>query len=336
MSSKPLLPTDTQSQGNAEATSQKKIEANRQNAQLSSGPRSVEGKKTSSRNAAKHGLLVKDIVITTRANKEDQTEFDALLDELRDYYKPIGVAEDLKVQELAISYWRSARALRCERGEVTCAGTAPPQAELEEWELSVLMAQPAADAYQSLLERSRGIKFLLRKIEQARNEVEVSSRVSSELRQWLTPKQNWERIASSGKKLFLAALENEIEELTAQKNQVEKDEAEWRKDRRDCSAIPSKEVLDRINRYETSNARHRYRVEARLDQLQARRRENREINSGKDGNHENSRDPQFCETKPNERASGELKRVPQGVGLPEQGSGEVVTPPIKVDIVEEG
>src|SRR5258705_11016226 len=105
MSSKPLLPTDTPSHGNAGTTSQKKIEANRQNAQLSSGPRSVEGKKTSSRNATKHGLLVKDIVITTRANKEDQTEFDALLDELRDDYKPIGVAEDLLVQELAISYW---------------------------------------------------------------------------------------------------------------------------------------------------------------------------------------------------------------------------------------
>jgi len=332
MSSKPLLPTDTQSQGNAEATSQKKIEANRQNAQLSSGPRSVEGKKTSSRNAAKHGLLVKDIVITTRANKEDQTEFDALLDELRDYYKPIGVAEDLKVQELAISYWRSARALRCERGEVTCAGTAPPQAELEEWELSVLMAQPAADAYQSLLERSRGIKFLLRKIEQARNEVEVSSRVSSELRQWLAPEQNWDRIVYSGKKPLLAALEKEVEELTARKNQVEKDEAEWRNDRRDCSAIPSKEVLDRINRYETSNVRHRYRVEARLEQLQAQRRENREINSEKDRDAENSQDPQFCETKPNGRASGE--RAPQGVGFPEQGSDEVATPPIKVDIAE--
>ncbi len=225
----------------APTLSQKKIEANQHNAQLSTGPRSVEGKKTSSRNAAKHGLLVKDIVITTRANKEDQTEFDALLDELRDYYNPIGVAEDLLVQELAISYWRSARALRCERGDVTCASTAPPRAELGEWEVTVLMAESAgsaADAYHSLLESSRGIKFLLRKIEQARNEVEVSSRVSSELRRWLAPEQNWDRIVYSGKKPLLAALEKEVEELTARKNQVEKDEAEWRNDRRDCSAIP--------------------------------------------------------------------------------------------------
>ena len=82
--SKPLLPGDISSDGNAGTTSQKKIEANRQNARLSSGPTSVEGKKTSSRNAAKHGLLTKDIVITARGNKEDQAEFDELLDELRE------------------------------------------------------------------------------------------------------------------------------------------------------------------------------------------------------------------------------------------------------------
>ncbi len=301
---------------NAPSLSQKKIEANQRNAQLSSGPRSVEGKKTSSRNAAKHGLLIKDVVITTRANQEDQTEFDALLDELRDYYNPIGIVEDLLVRELAVSYWRSARALRCERGDVTCAGAAPDQSELSELEASILMLEPAADAYHSLLGSSRGIKFLLRKVEQAQDDVGVSNHVSRELQRWLAPKQNWDRIAYSGKKPLLAALEKEIEELTAQKNQVEKDSAEWRNDRRDCSAIPSKEVLDRINRYETSNVRHRYRVEARLEQLQARRRENREMNSGNDGNPENSQDPQFCETKPNGRASSELRWAPQGVGLP--------------------
>jgi len=57
------------------------------------------------------------------------------------------------------------------------------------------------------------------------------------------------------------------------------------------------------------------------------------MNSGNDGDPENSQDSQFCETKPNGRASGE--RAPQGVGFPEQRSDEVGTPPIKVDIAEE-
>jgi hypothetical protein len=95
-------------------------------------------------------------------------------------------------------------------------------------------------------------------------------------------------------------------------------------------------VLDRINRYETSNVRHRYKVETRLEQLQARRTENRKMNSGKGGNPEDSQDQQFCETEPNESAIGELRRVPQGVGLPEQGPHELITPAIKVDIAEEG
>ena len=330
MSSKPLLPTDTQSQVNAGTTSQKKIEANRQNAQLSTGPRSVEGKKTSSGNAATHGLLTKDIVITTRGNKEDQTEFDELLDELREYYKPNGMAEDLLVRELAASYWKSSRALRYERGDLTSAGTAPDPAELSQSEASILMQQPSADAYHSMLESSRGIKFLLGKVEQARKEAEVSNSISSELRRWLAPKQNWNRIAHSGKKPLLEALEKEIEGLTA----LEKHNVEWRKTRSDCSVIPSKAVLDQLIRYETSNVRHRYKVEARLERLQGQRRENCKINSGNDGDPENSQDSQFCETKPNGRAKEEWG--PHGVGLPEQGPDELVSPPIKVEIAEEG
>ena len=76
-------------------------------------------------------------------------------------------AEDLLVRELAVSYWRSARALRCERGDITCDVTEPNQTELSEVEVAILTLEPAADAYHSLLRSSRGIKFLLRKAEQA-------------------------------------------------------------------------------------------------------------------------------------------------------------------------
>jgi hypothetical protein len=58
---------------NAPSTSPQKIEANQSKSQLSPGPKSAQGKKTSSLNALKHGLLAKDVVITNRAGKEDQT-----------------------------------------------------------------------------------------------------------------------------------------------------------------------------------------------------------------------------------------------------------------------
>jgi hypothetical protein len=81
----------------------------------------------SSRNAIKHGLLTKELLITTGAGKESRAEFELLLAGLRDYYKPVGVVEDLLVQEIAVSYWRSKRALRSERGAVTLDNEIPRQ-----------------------------------------------------------------------------------------------------------------------------------------------------------------------------------------------------------------
>jgi hypothetical protein len=270
--------------GNAETTSQEKVEANRRNAHLSTGPTSEEGKKISSRNASKHGLLIEDVVITTRDNKEDQAEFDGLLAEMQDFYRPVGIAEDLLVREMTISYWKSARALRCERGHVTCAGAEPHESELSEMEIAVFTCSPfKVDTYNSLLETSRGLAFLLRKIEEAQDEVRVSDSLSTELRRWLAPEKNWEKIFTSGKKHVLAALEKEAEELTAKRGQVEEGKSQWRNDARGCSAIPSKEVLDKIHRYDTSNVRHRYKVEARLDQLQARPSRKAKLNSGPTG-----------------------------------------------------
>jgi hypothetical protein len=332
MASKPSLPNNTTSDGNTGTTSEKKIEANRKNAQFSTGPTSVEGKGKSSRNASKHGLLIKDVVITTRANKEDQAEFDALLAELRECYGPIDLAEDLLVRELAVSYWRSARALRCERADVTCTGTAAPeQSEVSEMEVTILTLTPAAEAYHSLLRSSRGIRFLLRKAEQAQDEVKISNSVSAELLRWLAPEQNWAQIAYSGEAL-LAALEKETEELTARKGMVERAESEWTNDQRERSAIPSKAVLDRIHRYETSNVRHRYRVEKRLEQLQGRPRENAKINSGRNSDPESPEDTQFCETKPTGCDDEGLRKGPHSVGLAEQTSEDIATSPVETEV----
>jgi hypothetical protein len=56
-------------------TTEKQNEANRINAQKSTGPRTDEGKQRSSQNALKHGLLAKRSVIPG----EDPAEFDALV-----------------------------------------------------------------------------------------------------------------------------------------------------------------------------------------------------------------------------------------------------------------
>ena len=62
--------------------SEKQRRANRQNAKKSTGPKTADGKARASRNALKHGLLAKDVVITGTELTENRAEFDAFLADL--------------------------------------------------------------------------------------------------------------------------------------------------------------------------------------------------------------------------------------------------------------
>lgn len=64
-------------------TSEKQGQANLQNAQLSTGPVTQEGKEIVARNAIKHGIFAKDLVITAGDGQEDRLEYRQLLDELK-------------------------------------------------------------------------------------------------------------------------------------------------------------------------------------------------------------------------------------------------------------
>jgi hypothetical protein len=70
------------------------------------------------RNSLKHGLLAKSAVIMQGPAKENKAEFAKLLSGLHDYFNPVGTAEDLLVQEIAISYWMERRAQIYENLEI--------------------------------------------------------------------------------------------------------------------------------------------------------------------------------------------------------------------------
>ncbi len=99
-------------------TSESKIEANRRNALLSTGPKTTRGKRTVARNAIKHGLLAREVVITAGDGAEDPHEFECLIEGLRKHYEPIGQVEVLLIQEVAVCWWRKARILRTETGDI--------------------------------------------------------------------------------------------------------------------------------------------------------------------------------------------------------------------------
>jgi hypothetical protein len=98
--------------------SERKIHANRRNALSSTGPKTERGKRTVARNAIKHGILAREVVITAGDGKESSEEFQALVERLWEEYEPVGVVEESLVQRIAACWWRTARVLRAENGEI--------------------------------------------------------------------------------------------------------------------------------------------------------------------------------------------------------------------------
>ena len=90
--------------------SQPKIDANRNNALQSTGPRTAEGKAVSSTNAVKHGLTAAFRVLPN----ENQPEFDALVADYHRTFSPSNTHERFLVDEMAQSRWLLARIRRLE------------------------------------------------------------------------------------------------------------------------------------------------------------------------------------------------------------------------------
>jgi hypothetical protein len=90
--------------------SEAKLEANRENAQKSSGPTSRAGRARAAQNAIKHGLCSKFFVLES----ENQDEYNALLQRFIDAEKPIDDVEYELVAKMARSTWMSERAVRCQ------------------------------------------------------------------------------------------------------------------------------------------------------------------------------------------------------------------------------
>ena len=93
-------------------TSFRQIEANRQNARLSTGPVTAEGKKRSRQNAVRHGLTA-ETVIDALEDAEDYAAFERAV--ASDYDAQSAVEREL-VLRLASLLWRLRRATAIESG----------------------------------------------------------------------------------------------------------------------------------------------------------------------------------------------------------------------------
>jgi hypothetical protein len=89
---------------------EKQIEANRLNAQKSTGPKTPEGKANVAMNSLRHGMRARAIVLRT----ENEGRFHQLCDELEAEWQPQTPTELALLEKMAISQWKLVRAERRE------------------------------------------------------------------------------------------------------------------------------------------------------------------------------------------------------------------------------
>ena len=93
-------------------TSEAKALANRQNALKSTGPKDTSLTRF---NALKHGLTAKKLVV---APFEDPTEYEGIIEALRQDFRPQTSIEEILVQQMAACLWRRQRLMKAEKAEI--------------------------------------------------------------------------------------------------------------------------------------------------------------------------------------------------------------------------
>lgn len=258
--------------------SNRKLQANRQNALKSTGPRTPEGKAYSRRNALKHGVFTRHWTEFLVLG-ENSHEYDQLLDDLIDQYQPVGRAEELEVERITLCWWRLKRVWRHENSVIRDAGRGELAREAE---------------YCKTLDMED--ESLILQLQKALEEIETTYEVPQDLKQkilaiWPKFEPFWsslDRVAQETlrnpplSKLFQKANPDEQSYATAllivraaisfvemmrQVRTIERFEVTTAQ-----HVIPDREVLDRILRYETAIERNLGRALDRLDRLQRRRK----------------------------------------------------------------
>ena len=96
-------------------TSDKQIEANRRNAQKSTGPRTDRGKAIVARNALRHGLTAQRVLLPD----ETQEELTRFVEQFWRHFQPVGIMEALLMERIIAAAWRLRRVYRIEAGVLT-------------------------------------------------------------------------------------------------------------------------------------------------------------------------------------------------------------------------
>src|ERR1017187_7079175 len=261
--------------------SQRKLKANRENARKSTGPKTPSGKASSRRNAIRHGLFVRHIT-DFKALDENPQEYEDLLNGLWGQHQPVGKGEEVEVERIALCYWRQKRAWRHENAVNLVARRDLGRRELQDQE-------------EYCKERDKEEEALILQLQSAKKELDDTGEISQEIKQqifapmpgakelWLafeTYAQEW--IEGRGLSRKFQKLSPQMRSRVLAACTVTKAIAffeglgkrRWTNVRETAigqHAIPNREALDRLLRYETTIDRSLTRALDRLERLQRRR-----------------------------------------------------------------
>ena len=273
------------------------LTANRRNAQKSTGPQTPAGRAVSKMNALKHGILSKEAVVRGRCIKEDDREFAALNQRLWEDLNPVGLLEEMLVDQIVTAHWRRRRALKAEAGEIAlnvdegqwARCTLNPGPEWVAW-------QTHDDASFTMHESVLGIKYLEKRLKEVREAMArdgelseatlrtlltyfggkpnlLTSRLEEIRTYWLQNPDGLEASALREKHQQMVGgfLDEESQFLAGQMIDCDERESNAEEARQAATVLPSIEVLDKIMRYETKLERQMYRAMNQLERLQRRR-----------------------------------------------------------------
>ena len=112
------MQNNTANTNTEKTTSPARIAANQANALKSTGPKTDEGRNASKMNALKHGIFSSEILVRGRHLQENHEELATLHQRMCDDYHPVGVAEEMLVDQLVTTFWRTRRLQKAEAAEI--------------------------------------------------------------------------------------------------------------------------------------------------------------------------------------------------------------------------
>ena len=276
----------------------KKLEANRRNAGLSTGPRTIDGKATSSRNSTKAGIWSKLILIGDEDPKEMKRERERLFASL----EPEGSLEQACVERIFELLWRRRRVACAEAGEINgatikrvdklrLARQARARELLATLDDDVLEPDTRAEALDELSTMSAGIANFSQRLKRAIVEVETNGVLSEDtaddlegpfggalatrcarLSQKIANADGNEAAREKFTKKLMALLGKRQTRLQGRYRKVQRREHRALEAAQQAASLPPAQRSDLILRYGTTLDRQVLRWIRELERLQAARR----------------------------------------------------------------